>query len=815
MKTKSDIQSRGTYTRVLVKLQSRIRCAVAVSLILIAVLLTCYSTIPNARRSDVQDIGTMVDVVPADEDGDAEYLDKRHEFLEQFFATGPGGVSPSAYKRALDAARGLPISPLLQGQRFISPETLQLASAWTSPIPPPIQHSYAGNASARIHILAIDPINANIVYTASLGGLAGTTDSGVTWRYLSDAWTSQSISSIAIDPNAHNFVYVGTGRDNYGPYGVGLYRSFDGGTTWVGPLGGNEFAGTCLRAIAVDPRASGSPSRTIIYAANGVSNNSGLWRSLDSGLNWTRVHQAGNNGIYDLAVDPSTFPSTLYISQDDGIFKSTNYGMSWTLIHGVLAGSRNRLSVINSTVYLLGPGDPGHNFYKSMDRGATWVQIPTNCYAGADSCADANHIGFSVFAVDPFNPNVILAGNVALYRTDNEGMTWTEIGNKWGNDPDPARRIHPDQKVIAFSRTVLGATYEGNDGGIVGSIDSGQRWINLNQNFPGALLYGVALSRDGAIIAGTQDSGVVFSDPFAPSGKAWDMIYGGDSAHNLIDPLDGAVGYFTMYRDYVFRRFNRTAPHSSVDIRPSQFDSDKGCSFFPAFSMNPSYPTHLIAACQHLVRTLDGRTVTPASWMTIGPSLVDPNRDPSAYGNYVTAAYEAPNNPNVIYAVRGWGTVFVTSNANQGNGAVWTQIPQGSAPGGISAVTVDPTNYQIAYLACNSGVYKTTDMGMTWTQRGVPDLVYHDVAIDPASPQHIFAASNAGVFASTDGGRTWGNMSDGIPAGMTVTALSFNATSRQLAASTYGRGVYMLNLNQVPTGSINLSAALGATTSAQ
>jgi photosystem II stability/assembly factor-like uncharacterized protein len=86
----------------------------------------------------------------------------------------------------------------------------------------------------------------------------------------------------------------------------------------------------------------------------------------------------------------------------------------------------------------------------------------------------------------------------------------------------------------------------------------------------------------------------------------------------------------------------------------------------------------------------------------------------------------------------------------------------------------------------------TGDMGMSWAQYGIPDLIYRDVVIDPTNPQHIFAASNAGVFASTDGGMTWGSMSEGIPAGMVVSALSFNAASRQLAASTYGRGVYML-----------------------
>ena len=67
---------------------------------------------------------------------------------------------------------------------------------------------------------------------------------------------------------------------------------------------------------------------------------------------------------------------------------------------------------------------------------------------------------------------------------------------------------------------------------------------------------------------------------------------------------------------------------------------------------------------------------------------------------------------------------------------------------------MDPTNYQIAYLAADSGIYKTTDMGTSWTQYGISNAIYRDVAIDPAYPQHIFAASNAGVFASTDGGST-------------------------------------------------------------
>jgi photosystem II stability/assembly factor-like uncharacterized protein len=178
------------------------------------------------------------------------------------------------------------------------------------------------------------------------------------------------------------------------------------------------------------------------------------------------------------------------------------------------------------------------------------------------------------------------------------------------------------------------------------------------------------------------------------------------------------------------------------------------------------------------------------SWATIGGPLAEQS------GNYISAATEAPSNADVIYAVRNENAVFVTSNAGEGEGAAWTQVTQTGNLHGINAVSVHPTDPRTAYLACNSSVYKTTDMGTTWVREGVHDLVYRDVAIDPATPEHIFAASNAGVFASTDGGLTWGSLSDGIPTGMVVTALSFNATNRQLAASTYGRGVYILRLEE-------------------
>ena len=535
------------------------RYLVAASLMLMGLVLICYNAGANLRRGSADNGSGGADVLRSEHDDDPEYREERREFLSRFFGTGPEGVSASAYKRALAEARALPPSPLLGGGTFRSVETAQSVAPWTSPIAPPILNSYSANASAAVYSLAIDPINANTVYTGTFGGLAKTTDGGGTWRFLSDSWESQSVSAIAVNPGASNDVYVGTGRDDYGPYGLGIYHSFDGGSTWSSPLGGTHFDGTNIRRIAIDPNAS-------VYVANGYAtgsanncgaNNCGLWRSTDSGVTWLRLYPKAN-GIYDVAIDATTRPSTLYLTEDGGTFKSTDSGQSWTLVHSVLQNSSNRLSVVNSTVYLLGPGDPDHNLYKSIDHGVTWIQIPTNCPLGADSCDPSGTIGFSVFAVNPANPQNIVAGNMALYRTNNEGISWTEIGHWWG-DPNPMVCIHPDQRAMAFSQTGVGVVYVGNDAGVVKSTDTGNNWTNLNQNLPGALLYGVALSRDGTMIAGTQDNGVIFSDPLMPWGSTWDAIHLGDSAHDLIDPMDSRIAYLTQYGTN-FWRVTRPAP---------------------------------------------------------------------------------------------------------------------------------------------------------------------------------------------------------------------------------------------------------------
>ena len=154
---------------------------------LLGVVLTCYDAGANLRRGAEQNRSSEPEIFRSELDEDPEYREQRREFLDRFLGNRQGSVSAAAYKRALAEARALPPSPLLGGQTFRSAETPGAMAPWTSPIAPPIMNSYSANASAAVFSLAIDPINANTVYTGNPAGLAKTTDGGGTWRYLSDS----------------------------------------------------------------------------------------------------------------------------------------------------------------------------------------------------------------------------------------------------------------------------------------------------------------------------------------------------------------------------------------------------------------------------------------------------------------------------------------------------------------------------------------------------------------------------------------------------------------------------------------------------
>ncbi len=71
------------------------------------------------------------------------------------------------------------------------------------------------------------------------------------------------------------------------------------------------------------------------------------------------------------------------------------------------------------------------------------------------------------------------------------------------------------------------------------------------------------------------------------------------------------------------------------------------------------------------------------------------------------------------------------------------------------AITVDPTNPQVAYAAQVDGVYQTKDGGKTFDLLSPPHGDNHIVWVNPRKPKIILVGNDGGGTVSVDGGDTW------------------------------------------------------------
>ena len=188
-----------------------------------------------------------------------------------------------------------------------------------------------------------------------------------------------------------------------------------------------------------------------------------------------------------------------------------------------------------------------------------------------------------------------------------------------------------------------------------------------------------------------------------------------------------------------------------------------------------------------------------ASWAPIGPGSAS-----------VFSLTHSDANPQFMLA----GTFFGGVYRSEDGGQHWAHVNSPFSRTTVFTANFAPGSTTTIYVGTFSqGLYKSSDGGLTWQQvtNGLDGTSVNALAFDPGQPTSMLVATDTGVFRSTDSGATWTNSYRGAtPRALTFvpgqTGLVFLGTLQQGILRSIDSGqtwqAFSQGMNQVDVNSL-------------
>jgi photosystem II stability/assembly factor-like uncharacterized protein len=683
--------------------------------------------------------------------------------------------------------------------------------------------------SGRISDFAINPDNPFEYYVAtSSGGVWKTVNAGVTYEPIFDAQGSYSIGCVTMDPNNSNVIWVGTGENNNQrsvSYGDGVYKSLDGGKTWkhMG-LKTSEHIGK----IIVHP----DNSNVVYVAAIGPlwskGGERGLYKTEDGGETWkSMIDVDEHTGVNDVIMDPRN-PDVLYASTlqrrrhvytyvgggpGSGLHKSTDGGINWTKIQTGLPNEElGRIGLAISPanpefIYAIVEAANGKGgFYRSTNRGASWEKRSSHVTSG-------NY--YQEIIADPVDPHTVYSMDTWMSVTHNGGKNFEMVGETTKHVDNHCMWINPENN----KHWIVGC-----DGGIYETFDAAKTW-DFKKNLPVTQFYKVAVDNDYPfynIYGGTQDN-------FSLGGPSrvltehgirnseWFITNGGDGFESQIDPNNPNIVYAQSQYGGLVRYDKKSG--EKVGIKPKaragenayRFNWDAplvvsrhvpGRLYFSANKVfrSDDYGNSWSVISEDLSQQIDRNTLKVYG-RVVSIDAVMKNGSTSPYGS-VVAFSESPLNKNLLAAGTDDGLIHLSEDGGQ----TWQKIsgisgaPQQSY---VNAVYLSKHDENVIYTAFNHHkygdfkpyIFMSTNKGKSWTpiQSNLPvrGSVYA-LEEDHIDKDLLFVGTEFGAFFSPDRGQHWKQLKAGLPT-ITVRDIAIQERENDLVLGTFGRGFYVMD----------------------
>ncbi len=283
------------------------------------------------------------------------------------------------------------------------------------------------------------------LYAATNGGVLASNNGGNNWQSINEGIKNNSVTSLLSLQNGT--VYAGT-------LNGGIFKSTDDGITWTDLNKGITTANTNnngVSSIVADDQGN-------IYALDGVT----IYKLAKNSENWTIISPPQNLGVQILPTSILISGTALYAESMDGIYRTLDSGLDWELLSNYAINNPYVMALLDST----------NSLYYILNPSTIW-SMPAN---GANEGSSMN--GNLPLLI---NINKIVTVNnlpySLLYVATNQGIYINKGGNNWTalNNPLPAYEnitsLYSNGHIL-----IIGSA----DDGIYLSEDGGKSWLSAN-----------------------------------------------------------------------------------------------------------------------------------------------------------------------------------------------------------------------------------------------------------------------------------------------------------------------------------------------
>lgn len=660
----------------------------------------------------------------------------------------------------------------------------------------------------RIGRIVLDPTDPNTVWVAALGhlyspnaerGVYKTTDGGLTWRKTLFVDDNTGAIDLVIDPanadilyaamwhrerRAWNFVESGAGS--------GIYKSTDGGETWLKLSGkGSGFPtgdGVGRIGLAVYPGDT-----NIVYA---VLDNYDRRPPEDKEDQPVVTRDMLRSIDRDAFLKLKDEDLETYLKDNDFPEKYSVDSVKQKIRDGEIKPMDLVTFLEDANRQLFDTPVIGAEVYRSDDGGRRWRKTHEGFL---DGLYYSYGYYFGQVRVAPDTPDRIYIMGVPILKSDDGGKTFGSIG---------AANVHGDHHALWVDSQRIGHLINGNDGGVNISYDDGESWFKANAEAVGQF-YAVAVdaAKPYNVYGGLQDNGVWYGPSTYTGGVRWqstgdypyDFILGGDGMQVAVDTRTNDVVY-TGFQFGNYYRINTTTgertqigPNHDLGERPPRFN------WQTPIHLSTHNRDILYMGAERLYRSMNrGDDFEP-----ISPDLTQGGRPGDVPYGTLTSIDESPLRFGLLYTGSDDGLIYVSRDG----GAQWTRISD-PLPQNLWVSRVEASNHAAGrvYAALNgyrwdnfdAYVYRSDDYGKTWRRLGtdLPPEPVNVVTEDPHNADVVYVGTDHGIYVSLDGGTSFMSMGANLPR-TPVHDLVVQARDKDLVVGTHGRSIYVADVSLV------------------